>query len=163
MQKITKEDLANNKGMQYAIIGIAVLGVSVLAYFGIIRPLLQVTGVVDDKTDKEADKKYEEQSKNEAWNPNYFQTRNSQLTITSTSASLIAKYINNSLHDLFITTDSNAANVIANLEFIKSKADLSYVNWQYSKNHGLELLQDLKNELNSAEFVRAITIIEKIN
>jgi hypothetical protein len=127
-----------------------VVGVGTLAYFLLARPILTKLNIIDSRDDKKAKKFLEKAHQDGFFKPTYYKQNESKITLTTTNAKLIAKYINDSW-GLF--NDDEEA-VYANMMFIKTKEDLSFVSYWYSQRAGASLLDDLYKKLSSKEFLR---------
>jgi len=146
--------LAESKTTKYVIIGaIGVVALSIV-YFGILNPLLKWIGIKDDDIDKTAQKLLDIAKTQEMWKPTYYNGRENQISFQNkgTESSNIAKNIYNS----FSWTGDNETKINAMLGLIKTKADLSYVVWQYNNKYKKDLLTELFDRLSSQEFVIAM-------
>lgn len=146
--------LAESKTTKYVIIGaIGVVALSIV-YFGILNPLLKWIGIKDDDIDKTAQKLLDIARTQEMWKPTYYNGRENQISFQNkgTESSYIAKNIYNS----FSWTGDNETKINSMLGLIKTKADLSYVVWQYNNKYKKDLLTELFDRLSSQEFVIAM-------
>lgn len=86
-----KVNTGNNTQMiVYGIVGLAVLGV---AYFGIIKPILNNLGITKDSNDRQADRNKEDISKQQVLSPLLYNSNKNKVTITSAKANTSATQI----------------------------------------------------------------------
>lgn len=137
--------------------GIAVL--SAVAYFGIARPLFQKFGLIDDKFDRQARRLYGKLSQSGHFSLSYYKNNESNITLNTINAQDIAKNIKNAWGII----NDDESSIYANLEFIRTYADLSYVAYWYSQYAGKSLLDDLYEKMSSKEFLRIESIYNKMN
>ena len=80
----------NTQMIVFGIVGLAVLGV---AYFGIIKPILNGLGITKDAQDRVADKNKEDISKQQVLSPLLYNANKNKVTITSAKANTSATQI----------------------------------------------------------------------
>lgn len=146
--------LAENQTTKYVIIGaIGVVALSIV-YFGILNPLFKWTGIKDSEVDKTAQRLLGVAKTQEMWKPTYYKGRENQISFQNkgTESSNIAKNI----YDSFSWAGDNETKINSMLGLIRTKADLSYVVWQYNNIYKKDLLTELFDRLSSQEFVIAM-------
>ena len=134
------------------------IGVTVIGYFVLARPLLIKFNIIDDKNDRLAKRFFEQASQEGFFSPIYYKQNESRITLKTINAQEIAKNIRKAWG--FINDDEEL--VYVNMMFIKTKEDLSFVSYWYSQQSGSSLLDDLKNKLSSKEFLRIKSIYDNI-
>lgn len=152
--------ILENQSTKYVIIGIAaVVGLSIV-YFGIINPLLKAANLKDDEIDKKALQLLNSARTQEWWKPTYMQGRENQISFTNkgSDSSEIAK----SIYDSFSWTGDNESKINAMLSRISTKADLSYVVWQYQNIYNKDLLTELYERLSHKEFILAMGKVQNL-
>ena len=134
------------------------IGVTVIGYFVLARPLLIKFNVIDDKNDRLAKKFFEKASQEGFFSPIYYKQNESRITLKTTNAQAIAKNI----YKAWGLINDDEELVYINMMFIKTKEDLSFVSYWYSQQAGSSLLDDLKTKLSSKEFLRIQSIYDNI-
>ncbi len=156
-------DTNTSKGETFKWVAIGVIGITALtlAYFGIIKPLLNTFGITESAEDKEALKMLNKARESGFWKPTYYEGKTSKLSFVNkaTDANNLAEEI----EDAWGVVNDDEESIINAFSKIKNKVDLSYVAYHYQKNTGSDLLTDIDGKLSSAEKIQVFTITEKLN
>lgn len=143
--------LAQNKYTPI-VIGVLVVGVVAVGYFGVYRPLGKKLGFVKTKDDKEADK-LEDLS---FFNPELAKSHPSRVTISENRANTLAKIIYDS--DGWFNDDED--NVNGAFREMGSKYNLSYVSQVFINRYNKDLHTYISKFLDSNELSDVYTIIK---
>lgn len=146
--------LAQNKWTPI-VAGVVIIGVSAVAYFGIIRPIMCRTGIAKNCGSDKRRKKLEERlKKSDGFNPNFYIA--SKLTITHQRAKEIADKLNKALSG----ADDEEA-VYALLADAKNLNNLSLISYYYQMRHKQSLVDNLAYDMGSEEELqRMVSIVQ---
>ena len=141
-------ELAKNKWTPI-VLGVVILGVAAVAYFGVVRPILCKTGIATCSGDRRR-KKIEEKLKNsDSFNPNFYQA--SKITMSHTQAKTIADKIEKALSG----ADDEEA-VYGLLRDAKNANNLSLISFYYNQRHQQSLVDNLIYDMSSEEELQRI-------
>lgn len=136
-----------------------VIGIPVVvgfAYFGIVRPILKKTGVLDTPESKEADKINDTMWSGAYWNPVWYKA-NGGVSINDSTAKIYAER----LFDAVDGWGTNEEKIYGVFEALGSKGNISKVSEAYQRiNDGESLMERLKAELDDDE---ALSLAQKIS
>lgn len=80
---IQGESGATTKFIVYGVVALSVVG---LAYWGIIKPILNAVGLTRDREERQADQDYAKLSRSQVLSPNLYRTNKDKVTISSGKA-----------------------------------------------------------------------------
>lgn len=157
-QMTPKERMAIIVGV--TILGVAVVGVTIWKFNSIKNFALDLFGAgkEDKKKEKELAKLKEKALKNEGWKLNYYADHNNELTISATEAGKLAS----SIYDGIDIISDDEEKIFAGLRGIQTKADLSYVCWQYYNKYKQDLFTQLTKNLNVSEQIEVFKLTNKL-
>jgi len=149
--------LAQNKWTPI-VVGVVILGMGVLTYFGVVRPILQAAGIMGDKESRTEDKTVKEGESLNGWKPQYWKDRKNKLTISESDAAGFAKTIYNS--DTYWDDEEAVYGVLRRL---KNNTDLSLVSSSFFEQYNKDLLEYMKDFLNEGEMIKVYNIANKLS
>ena len=154
-QMMIASELAKNKATPW-IVGGLVIGIPLLAYFGIYRPIMKKLGIIEGADGKALTKVVDQMKGAGFWSPSWYK-QNGGDTITDEEASIFAEKINDSF-GVFNDDEEQIYGVFATLG---SKGNISKVAEAYSIKYNFrDLYTDLEDYLNTDELAN---IAQKIS
>lgn len=149
-----KVNTGNNTQMiVYGIVGLAVLGV---AYFGIIKPILNNLGITKDAQDRQADKNKEEISKQQVLSTLLYNSNKSKVTISSAKANTSATQIWDAKYGgccfLGICTCDAEDKAVGAITSAGSLVNISYIASVFQSMYGRDLYGYLESFLQSSHW-----------
>lgn len=149
------------------------VGLLVVAYFGIIKPLTEKLGLTKSPEDREREKDIDAAIKKDGWNPNFYKSyltnpaNAGKKVCLKTSASLdaLAKQIS----DAWGTFNDDENAIYAALRQLRSHVQLSQLCERYALRYKTDLLTRLKNQwykwddgLEPQEFIEVAKIVNAL-
>ena len=149
----TASGLAQNKWTP-VVAGVLIVGIVAIVYFGVARPILCKTGVLNCRKNKRRKKLEDKVKRSDALNPNFY--RASQVTMTHFAAKVAADELED---DLSGADDEEA--VFGILQSAKSTNNMSLISHYFQLRHGESLADRLTYDMGSEEELdRMLEIIE---
>lgn len=115
----------------------------VIAYFGILKPILNKLGITDDKYDRQAERLDSEES----FNPSRARSNPSKVTITESRANVLAQLIFEAKGYIYDNEDQ----AIGAVRDTGSTYNLSYMSGRFQAIYGRDLLGYMKTFMNSEQ------------
>lgn len=134
---------------KWVAIGLVAIVTLSVAYFGIVKPILNAVGLTQSKVDKEAERLFTKALNSGFWSPTYYEGKTNKISFSNkaTEGDYLAREIASGW-GYFNDDESSIINVFSKL---KNNVDLSYVAYHYQKNENSDLLNDINEKLSSAE------------
>lgn len=131
------------------------LGVAVIAYFGVVRPLFKKFGIIKG----EEEKNVENFKADVAFDPKFWQqTKLPSLGLKKDYAIKLAVRIK----DAFGVTGDDEAAIYAVFKALKTKFAVSQVAYYYNAAYKQDLFNELKDRLSAEEMNTVIDIVKKL-
>jgi len=154
------EAVKNMKPYHYAILGVVVVGVGLVGYFGVYRPIMQRLGLIDDPEDRKALRMLNRAKDSKYWNGTYYKGRENKISLNpmASKSSEIAKELEKGIAGW----GTNESGILSALGKLKTREDLSYVIWQYGNLFNKDLLNDIGGDMKGQELIDVLTITENL-
>lgn len=146
--------MAEDKGETVKYIVIGVVGVTVLglAYFGVIKPILNKVGITRTKEEKEGDRAEERLSRKAVLSPKLYQTNQMMKTISSGRASQLASNVYNGKWGGCFGTCDDEAKGISGVTGAGTLVNISYVADKFNKTYNQDMHTYLDSYLESVDW-----------
>jgi hypothetical protein len=138
----------------YGIVGLAVVG---LAYFGIIKPILNAVGLTSSKEDREGAKDEEKLSRKQVLSPLLYRDNKSKITISSGKA-------NQSAYNIYIakgTFYDDESLAVGSITSAGTLVNISYIADVFADNYGSSLESYLNSFLENEDWNTIENYIDK--
>jgi hypothetical protein len=120
------------KFIVYGVVGLAVAGV---AYFGVIRPILQTFQIIDTKEEKKGKKGEAKLTRKQVLSSSLYKKNKDKITISSAKAHTNAKEVYNSRG----TWKDDEERAVGALTSAGSLVNLSYIAYTFQKLYGADM------------------------
>ena len=143
----------------YGVVALAVVG---LAYFGIIKPILNAVGLTKTKEDREADQIQDKLSRQQVLSPLLYTQNKDKITISSQKAYENASNIYDAKWGgaWYLSDDEDLA--VGSITNTGSKVNISYVSYIFNKTYGKSMEAYLTSFLENENWVTIDNYIDKI-
>jgi hypothetical protein len=138
----------------YGIVGLAVVG---LAYFGIIKPILNAIGLTSSKEDRDAQQDEEKLSRKQVLSPLLYRDNKSKITLSSGSA-------NQSAYNIYIakgTFYDDESLAVGSITSAGTLVNISYIADVFADNYGSSLETYLESFLENSDWNTIENYIDK--
>lgn len=138
----------------YGVVGLAVVG---LAYFGIIKPILNAVGLTSSKEDREAQQDTEKLSRKQVLSPLLYRDNKSKITISSGKA-------NQSAYNIYVakgTFIDDESKAVGSITSAGSLVNISYIADVFADNYGSSLESYLNSFLENEDWSTIENYIDK--
>jgi len=139
----------------FGVVGLTVVG---LAYFGIVKPILDAVGLTRDKEERKADQDYAKISRRQLLSPLLYRENKDKVTITSGKANESAYNIYNGKGTFWDNEDL----AVGSITSAGSLVNISYIANIFSENYGLSLESYLESYLEPSDWNTIDNYIDKI-
>jgi hypothetical protein len=134
----------------YGVVAVAVLGV---AYFGIIKPILNQLGITKDATDREADDDKENIQKEQVLSDLLYKQNQNKVTISSAKANTSALNIWDAKWGACYGLCDNETQAVGAITSAGSLVNVSYIAYVFEKTYNRNLYSYLDSFLESENWV----------
>jgi hypothetical protein len=138
------------KYIVFGVVGIAVLAV---AYFGIIKPILNQLGITRDATDREADDDKENIQKEQVLSDLLYKQNSNRVTISSAKANTSALNIWNAKWGGNFGLSDKEDQAVSAITSAGSLVNVSYIAYNFEKTYNRNLYAYLDSFLESENWV----------
>jgi hypothetical protein len=138
----------------YGVVGLAVVG---LAYFGVIKPILNAIGLTTSKEDREAQQDEEKLSRKQVLSPLLYRDNKSKITISSGKA-------NQSAYNIYVakgTFYDDESLAVGSITSAGSLVNISYIADVFADNYGSSLESYLESFLENSDWNTIENYIDK--
>jgi hypothetical protein len=138
----------------YGVVGLAVVG---LAYFGVIKPILNAIGLTTSKEDREAQQDEEKLSRKQVLSPLLYRDNKSKITISSGKA-------NQSAYNIYVakgTFYDDESKAVGSITSAGSLVNISYIADVFADNYGSSLESYLESFLENSDWNTIENYIDK--
>lgn len=150
----------NSETIKYIVFGVIGLGALALGYFGIVKPILNATGLTDDKDDRKAGRDKQQISRQQTLSPLLFRNNRSKISIGSGRANELA---NNIYKGKRSGCCDDEAMAVGSITSAGSKVNISYIADVFQRNYNVGLESFLFNDYLSQDDIRTIdNYIDKV-
>ena len=122
----------NNENVKFIVYGVVGIGVIGLAYFGIIRPILQTAQIIDTKEEKKGKKDEAKLSKSQVLSPQLYRDNREQVSIGSAKAYSSANNIYEGRGTFYDDEDL----AVGSITSAGSKVNISYIADAFNQMYG---------------------------
>jgi hypothetical protein len=134
------------KYIVFGVVGIAVLAV---AYFGIIKPILNNLGITKDADDREADRNKEDIEKEQVLSDLLYKANRNKVTISSAKANTSALEIWNAKWGGAFGLSDKEDQAVSAITSAGSLVNVSYIAYNFEKSYNTNLFAYLNSFLES--------------
>jgi len=138
----------------YGVVGLVVVG---LAYFGVIKPILNAIGLTSSKEDRDAQKDEEKLSRKQVLSPLLYRDNKSKITLSSGSA-------NQSAYNIYIakgTFYDDESLAVGSITSAGTLVNISYIADVFADNYGSSLESYLESFLENSDWNTIENYIDK--
>jgi hypothetical protein len=146
-----KVDTGNTaKYIVYGVVGIAVLAV---AYFGILKPILNSLGITKDAQDREAENVQEDVTRTQVLSDLMYKSNKNKVTISSAKANASANEIYNAKWGGWGGLSDKEDQAVGAITSAGSLVNVSYIAYVFQKNYNVSLESYLNSFLESDNWI----------
>ena len=158
-QKSNNNNSGNDKTeiVKIVVIGGVVLIVVGLAYFGIVKPILNKIGLTKDKDDREGDRDEDKLSRSQVLSPNFYRENRSKISISSQKAYESATNIY--MAKGYVWDSESSA--VGGITGAGSLVNVSYISDRFNTIYGLSLSSYLSTFLEPENFTQIDDFIKR--
>jgi len=146
--KVNTGDTA--KYIVYGVVGVAVLAV---AYFGIIKPILNSLGITKDAQDREAENVQEDVTRTQVLSDLMYKSNKNKVTISSAKANASANEIYNAKWGGWGGLSDKEDQAVGAITSAGSLVNVSYIAYVFQKNYNVSLESYLNSFLESDNWI----------
>jgi hypothetical protein len=146
--KVNTGDTA--KYIVYGVVGIAVLAV---AYFGILKPILNSLGITKDAQDREAENVQEDVTRTQVLSDLMYKSNKNKVTISSAKANASANEIYNAKWGGWGGLSDKEDQAVGAITSAGSLVNVSYIAYVFQKNYNVSLESYLNSFLESDNWI----------
>jgi hypothetical protein len=146
--KVNTGDTA--KYIVYGVVGIAVLAV---AYFGILKPILNSLGITKDAQDREAENVQEDVTRTQVLIDLMYKSNKNKVTISSAKANTSANEIYNAKWGGWGGLSDKEDQAVGAITSAGSLVNVSYIAYVFQKNYNVSLESYLNSFLESDNWI----------
>lgn len=129
------DKVETTKLIVYGVVGIAVIG---LAYFGIIKPVLNKVGITRSKEDREGDRDEDKLSRTQVFSTALYKNNRDKISLTSAQASASASKIFENRSPWYVGGDNEEV-AVGQITNAGSLVNISYIASKFNDLYGLSL------------------------
>jgi len=134
----------------YGVVAVLVLGV---AYFGIIKPILNGLGITKDKNDRDAEDVKENVTQSQVLSDLYYKSNPSKVTISTSKANASAQDIYDAKWGGWGGFSDKESQAVGAITSAGSLVNVSYIAYLFQKNYGIGLESYLDTFLESEHWL----------
>ena len=134
----------------YGIVAVLVLGV---AYFGIIKPILNGLGITKDKNDREADDVKDDVTKSQVLSDLFYKSNPNKVTISTAKANTSAQLIYDAKWGGWGGFSDKESQAVGAITSAGSLVNVSYIAYVFQKNFGVGLESYLDTFIESENWL----------
>jgi hypothetical protein len=142
----------------YGVVGLAVLAV---AYFGILKPILNNLGITKDKTDRKADDVIDDVTRTQILSDLMYKSNKSKATITSAKAHTSAYQIYNAKWGGWGGLSDKEDQAVGAITSAGSLVNVSYIAYVFQNTYGVSLESYLESFLESNNWITIDAYLKK--
>lgn len=142
----------------YGVVGIAVLAV---AYFGIIKPILNNLGITKDKVDRKADDVLDDVTRSQVLSDLMYKANKNKATITSSKAQTSAYQIYNAKWGGWGGLSDKEDQAVGAITSAGSLVNVSYIAYVFQNTYGVSLESYLESFLESNNWITIDAYLKK--
>lgn len=138
----------------YGVVGLVVVG---LAYFGVVKPILNAIGLTSSKEDRDAQQDEEKLSRKQVLSPLLYRDNKSKITLSSGSA-------NQSAYNIYIakgTFYDDESLAVGSITSAGTLVNISYIADVFADNYGSSLETYLESFLENSDWNTIENYIDK--
>ena len=150
-------DVDSGQTTRYIIYGVVVVGVLALAYFGVIKPILEAVNVIDTKEEKKGKKDSAKLSRKQVLSPSLYRDNKGKVTITSGQANTKAT----SVYDGKGTVWDDESMGVGAITSAGSLVNISYIAHAFNNVYGKDMASYLNSYLEPEDWTTIDNYIEK--
>lgn len=142
---------------QFIVYGVVALAVVGLAYFGIIKPILNAIGLTKDEEERQGDNDYEKLSRQQVLSPQLYRENKNNITISSGSA-------NESAYNIWVgrgTIWDNEDLAVGSITSAGSLVNVSYIAYIFDSNYGESMESYLQSYLEASDWIIIDNYVDK--
>jgi hypothetical protein len=142
---------------QFIVYGVVALAVVGLAYFGIIKPILNAIGLTRDKVDRQGDNDYAKLSRQQVLSPQLYRENKNLITISSGSANESAYNIWRGKGLFWDNEDLGVGSITS----AGSLVNISYIAYIFDANYGESMESYLQRYLEPEDWIIIDNYVDK--
>jgi len=143
----------NMNTTQYIVIGVVALAVLGIAYFGIVKPILNELGLSKDADDREADKIKGNVTRTQVLSDLLYKANKSKVTISSAKANTSALEIYDAKYGGWGGFSDKEDQAVGAITSAGSLVNISYIAYIFQKNYGVSLESYLGSFIESENWI----------
>jgi hypothetical protein len=147
------------KYIVFGVVGIAVVG---LAYFGIIKPILNTIGVTRDKEERQGDRAEGKLSRKQVLSPQLYRDNRDKVTISSAKASQYAQNVYDGKWGGCYGMCDDESKAVGSVTGAGSQVNISYVAQKFQDFYGRSMEEYMSSYLESENWNTIDNYIDKI-
>mgnify|MGYP003632525091 CR=1 FL=1 len=148
-------DLENIK---IIVIGVAVIVILPLVYFGVVKPIFNHLGITKNKADRKGSKAEEKLINGEYFNPLLYQNNKSRAYLTTGEATSLA-YIIYKAKGTFYDAEENA---VSSIKSTRNLVDVSLIASEFQKTYNKDLQTYLQSFLELENYTTILNHIKQL-
>lgn len=149
-----KEDAV--KTIVYGVVALAVVGI---AYWGIIKPILNAIGLTKDKEERQGEQDYAKLSRQQVFSPQLYLNNKDKISITSGTASESAYNIFSAKGVIY----DNESLAVGSITGAGSLVNVSYIAYVFDRVYGESMETYLNSFLEPSDWITIDNFIDKTN
>lgn len=153
----TESGKKNPEVTKFLVLGGVAIVILGLAYFGIIKPILNKVGLTKDKDDRKGGRDEDKISRNQVFSPNLYRENRDKISITSQQAFESATNIYNAKGTYW----DNESLAVGGITGAGSLVNLSYISDKFNTIYGLSLQTYLDTFLENENWSQIDDYIKK--
>jgi hypothetical protein len=153
MNPLVLDSVAKNKTAPI-VLGVLIVGLGFLSYFGVVKPILCKLNISDCRSDRQRKRNIEKLLSMNAFDPNFY--RADMITISH----FRAKELADQLDDAISGSGTDEDSLFGALREAKNPNNLSLVSKYYGVRKGMSLVDRIINDLNDNELNQVLTTLK---
>jgi hypothetical protein len=138
---------------KYIVVGVVGIAVLAVAYFGIIKPILNNLGITKDADDREADRNKEDIEKEQVLSDLLYKANRNKVTISSAKANTSALEIWNAKWGGAFGLSDKEDQAVSAITSAGSLVNVSYIAYNFEKTYNRNLFAYLNSFLESENWI----------
>jgi len=126
----------DGEGVKFIVIGVVGLAVLSIAYFGVIKPVLDAAGITKDKEEREGDKAEERLSRSQVLSPDLYLKNKALVSIGSGKANILASNVYNGKWGGWGGLSDDEDLGVGAITGAGTKVNISYVSHIFNSTYG---------------------------
>ena len=158
-----KPQESNGEGVKFIVTGVVGITVLGLAYFGIIKPILQTLNVIDTKEEKEGGKAEADLSRKAVMSPVLYAGNKPLISISSGTASQLSSNVYNGKWGGWGGLSDDEPLGVGGVTGAGSKVNISYVGHVFNKTYNKDMHSYLDTYLEAKDWTTIDDYIKNTN